>query len=108
MKSIIDKLQSAVLYFNNELLKGVIIDTPEVSDPIKDLSLTSLVERAHKEWVQAKCFFDEVNDPELIDHAIYAMEAAERKYIYLLKLAQKEQHIDESLIQRNSNEDELA
>lgn len=108
MKSIIDKLQSAVIYFNNELLKGVIIDAAEENDTTKDLSLTTLVDRAHKEWVQAKSLFDEINDPELIDHAIYAMEAAERKYIYLLKLARKEKYIDESLVHNSSNDDELA
>lgn len=108
MKGIIDKLQSALIYFNNEMLKGVIIDSPEESDNIKDLSLTALVDRAHKEWIQAKSLFDEINDPELIDHVIYAMEAAERKYIYLLKLAQREKYIDGSLVQGSSNEDELA
>lgn len=63
----------------------------------KELSLVQLVEKARQEWEQAKALFNEAADPELIDHAIYAVDAAERKYIYLLRQAQKERIIDEDL-----------
>lgn len=104
MKGIISKLQSALSYMNEELLRGAIIDAPAEQGSLKDLSITDLVYRAHKEWEQAKSFFNEVNDPELIDHAIYAMEAAERKYIYLLKLAKKEQLLAETLQENTAGE----
>ena len=32
-------------------------------------------------------FFNNVNDPDLVDYAIYDVEAARRKYQYLLKKA---------------------
>jgi hypothetical protein len=35
-------------------------------------------------------YLDSVTDPDLVDHAIYSMEAAEKKYIYLLKQAKKD------------------
>lgn len=108
MGNIMNKLHSAISYMNDELLKGVIIDERENTESQKDLSITTLVDRAHKEWVQAKNFFNEVNDPELIDHAIYAMVAAERKYIYLLKLAKKEQSIAEVTQEKTLNEYELG
>ncbi len=48
------------------------------------------VDRARDEWLAAKNYFEMVSDPDLVDHAIYLLEAAERKYMYLLKRAKKE------------------
>ena len=47
------------------------------------------ISEAHREWVDAQNFFENVIDTELVDHAIYKIEAAKTKYIYLLKLAKK-------------------
>lgn len=41
--------------------------------------------RARREWQKTKNYFDNVSDPELVDHAAYLMRAAESKYMYLLK-----------------------
>jgi hypothetical protein len=60
------------------------------SDPLKEEveeELYDTVERARREWLAARSFFDSVTDPDLIDHAIYAVDAAEKKYLYLLKKA---------------------
>ena len=46
--------------------------------------------KAKQEMYDAENFFDNVIDPELIDHAIYKMEAARSKYIYLLKQAKED------------------
>jgi hypothetical protein len=48
-----------------------------------------LVEQARREWQDAKLRFDQICDPDLIDYAIYAIEAAERRYIYLIKQARE-------------------
>lgn len=40
---------------------------------------------AHKEWKDKESFFESVTDPDLIDYAIYDMEASKLKYIYLFK-----------------------
>lgn len=45
------------------------------------------VEAARREWLGWKAYFNCVDDPELVDHAIYAVQAAERKYMYLLRQA---------------------
>lgn len=42
------------------------------------------VAKAKKEWEQAQNRFNEVNDPEAIDYAIYYIIAAERRYMYLI------------------------
>lgn len=65
--------------------------------PIGELNLVQLVEKARQEWEQAQTLFNEATEPELIDHAIHGMIAAERKYIYLLKKAQQERIVDETL-----------
>lgn len=49
--------------------------------------IQSVIE-AHEEWQDAERFFHSVaQDPDLIDHAIYKLEASRARYIYLLKLA---------------------
>lgn len=42
------------------------------------------IQDALKKWKDATRFFESVNDPELMDYAIYDMEAARRKYVFLL------------------------
>jgi len=57
--------------------------------------LLRAIEKAHKEWQDARKMFNQVHDPDLIDHAIYTVEAAEKKYAYLIKKAKNAgyQHI---------------
>ena len=43
------------------------------------------IREALKKWKDATRFFVCVNDPELMDYAIYDMEAARRKYMFLLR-----------------------
>ncbi|HHU63672.1 MAG TPA: YaaL family protein [Clostridiales bacterium] len=43
--------------------------------------------KAKKEWRAAEEYFDNVSDSDLVEYAIYSMEAAKRKYVYLLKQA---------------------
>ena len=43
------------------------------------------IREALKKWKDATRFFESVNDPELMDYAIYDMEAARRKYMFLLR-----------------------
>lgn len=64
-----------------------------LSGPEPDLGAVALpdiftqIEQAKLEWKQAANYFDNVSDPELVDYAILLREAAERKYMYLLKQA---------------------
>ncbi len=45
----------------------------------------TLVERAHQELLDARIRFNEIDDPDLVDHAVYALAAAENRYRYLLR-----------------------
>ncbi len=53
-------------------------------------SLQEAVIEARAEWLSARQYFECVSEPDLVDQAIYSMEAAERKYMYLLRLAKQE------------------
>lgn len=48
------------------------------------------VKRAYAELKAAENYFDNVEDPDLIDFAVYDLEAAKKKYAYMLKKARKE------------------
>jgi hypothetical protein len=56
-------------------------DQEKLPDLVEDL------EQAWLEWKQARLYFNNVIDPDLIDYAIFYMGATEKKYIYLLKKA---------------------
>ncbi len=43
------------------------------------------IQAALQEWKNAVTYFESVSDPELIDYAAYGIEAARRKYVFLLK-----------------------
>ena len=45
------------------------------------------VKRAYAEWQAAENYFDNVSDPDLVDFAIFDMQAARKKYAYMLKKA---------------------
>ncbi|MBT9167683.1 MAG: hypothetical protein DDT19_01023 [Syntrophomonadaceae bacterium] len=62
----------------------------EESMGTKEKDFFELVEEARLEWWAAATHFNHVTDYDLVDYAIYAMEAAERKYTFLLKKADKE------------------
>ncbi|GEM_PF-3301720 len=50
-----------------------------------DEKLLQELAQAREEWQSAHSYFNNATDPELVDHAVLLLEAAERKYMYLLK-----------------------
>ena len=57
-----------------------------------------LIEEAKKDWQEARAYFNTVTEPELVDHAIYALGAAEKRYVYLLKKAREERFFREKYL----------
>ncbi|WZL73413.1 YaaL family protein [Clostridiaceae bacterium 35-E11] len=47
------------------------------------------IRSAHEEWRNAEDFFQNVTEPDLVDYAIYRVEAARTRYTYLMKLARE-------------------
>jgi hypothetical protein len=56
-------------------------------DHIGDKQIIDSVIKAKNDWLAAQNYFDNVSDPDLVDYAIYEMEASRKKYMYLLKQA---------------------
>ena len=48
-----------------------------------------LLEKARQEWLAAIALFNNVYEKDLIDYAIYNLNAAERRYVFLLKEARE-------------------
>lgn len=55
----------------------------------QETDLPQEVEAARQEWLFAQMYYDNVSDPDLVDHAVFQMQAAEKKYTYLLKQARQ-------------------
>ena len=51
----------------------------------RDQVLHQLLKQAREQWYLAREYFEFVKDPELVDLAINNLEAAERRFNYLLK-----------------------
>lgn len=51
----------------------------------KIMCLEKDIEEAKRHWQYAHVYFNTVTEPELVDHAIHMMHAAEVRYGYMLK-----------------------
>ncbi|NLY29463.1 MAG: YaaL family protein [Firmicutes bacterium] len=69
------------MYDQFSLVEDQVVEESSADD------LGTLIEQARQEWLSAMAYFDNVEDPDLVDYAVYSVEAAERKYMYLLKKA---------------------
>ena len=52
--------------------------------------LADVAAQARRERLAAQNYFNAISDNDLIDYAIFLMQAAEKKYAYLLKRARRE------------------
>lgn len=63
----------------------------------EEQNLRVSLEQARQEWLAARVYFDSVTDPELVDHAIFVIQATEKKYEFMLRQARlmglKEAHV---------------
>jgi len=88
-------IKKGLEYLNEELwVKGFGVEEQNRICEEKKYTLVELVDLARRDWDHAKALFEEVNEPDMVDHAIYSIEAAERKYMYLLKRAKEEKVVD--------------
>jgi hypothetical protein len=71
-------------------------ESPWPESPWPDLP--QLIENARREWRQAYELFNEARDPEMVDHAIHVLTAAELRYSYFIRQAKKEHLVDQDCI----------
>lgn len=69
---------------NKVFLLKDIVNNQEENGKNKD-NLYINLKNAKKEWENAKNIFENVSDPDLVDYAIYNVDAKEKRYMYLLK-----------------------
>ncbi len=77
----------------NRLLNGLsdrLMGERDVVTEEEKMDLPALVEQARKDWLVALAFFENVSEKELVDQAIYNLNAAERRYVLLLSEAKQE------------------
>lgn len=51
------------------------------------------IKEAHSEWLAKEEYFNYAIDPDLVDFAVYDIEASRRKYSYLLKKIKQEKNM---------------
>lgn len=69
----------------------------EEDDCVGEPSLEDMLEAAHKEVQEAENLFSRVGDEEMIDCAILYLQAAEKRYNFLLKTVRKREKADKAM-----------
>lgn len=86
-----NEISSRIVGFARKILVEPFEDFSEVD--VNDEMMIKALQEAKESWQTARNYFEHATDPDLIDHAIYSIEAAERKYMYLLKQAKTKGYI---------------
>ncbi|MGI6702551.1 MAG: YaaL family protein [Clostridia bacterium] len=73
----------------SNMVGGIFHGAYEDPESQEDQELINCVKHAMEEWNQAEKFFESVSEPDLIDYAIYRIEASKKRYMYLLKKAKE-------------------
>ncbi len=94
-KKLSQRLQDWLFRAEEEEGPELVMETP-ASNPQpmpslrkEDRAYREQVQRALEDWKKATAYFESVSDPELVDYAVYDMEAAKKRYIYLLRNADR-------------------
>lgn len=95
MKERLIKLKNAIIGFFN-------IGHAGISDIEERQELLDMVQQAHKDWQIALNNYNHCSDPDFIDYSIYNIDAMEKKYVYLIKRARKENIVVELSIDDSS------
>lgn len=79
--------------FVNEISQRLLGEKHEIKTEESDEHDLAILEKARQEWLAAIALFNSVSEKDLIDHAIYNLNAAERRYVFLLKEARRKNEI---------------
>lgn len=72
-----------------KVLSDKLMDINKDEDAAEEQEIIMNLRKAFNEWKFKENYFQSVTDPDLIDMAIYEMEASKIKYIYFLKKARE-------------------
>ncbi|HHV39586.1 MAG TPA: DUF2508 family protein [Tepidimicrobium sp.] len=68
---------------------NILVESLRDRESQEEEKMLERVREAHKEWRDKESYFHSVTDEDLIDYAIYDLEASRIKYLYLLKKLKK-------------------
>ncbi|BCJ87444.1 DUF2508 family protein [Effusibacillus dendaii] len=71
----------------NRWLDRSVVEQLQISS--EEAQFFTELDLSHREWVLAQERLNYLVDPELIDHAIFVLEAAEKKYSFYLRKAKE-------------------
>ena len=72
---------------NRKKIINILLSTIKYTDEQKDIIMQ--LEEAKLEWESSKEYFQVVNDPKLVDYAIYKEDQSKSRYIYFLLEARR-------------------
>ncbi|NMB40452.1 MAG: YaaL family protein [Firmicutes bacterium] len=78
-----------IAYYLTEFSRKLLGEKSEVIPKETDFDYLTMIEKAKQEWLAALVLFNNVSEKDLIDHAIFNLNAAERRYVFLLKEAHR-------------------
>jgi hypothetical protein len=87
-----NNMQRSIASILNNIKDGFKLDIKDAGREEYDdetLDFLDEIKQAREEWIAAQNFFENATDPDLIDYAIYRIEATRRRYMYLIKQAKK-------------------
>jgi hypothetical protein len=90
VNDIIIKMKRALYNSKNFLINAISIGHVIEDKVDEKQEFFNQVRKAHKDWQIAIDNFNHYIDPDMIDYAVYDIDAAEKKFIYLIKKARKE------------------
>lgn len=64
------------------------------------MDLLQEIQETKQEWQNMQQVYNELQDPGLIEAVIYRLNAAERKYEYLLQLAKNRKVVNKEIVVR--------
>jgi hypothetical protein len=90
MDNVIIKIKKALHNLKNFLINIISIGQAVEDKVDEKQEFFDQVRKAHKDWQIAVENFNYYIDPDIIDYAVYDINAAEKKFVYLIKKARKE------------------
>ena len=73
----------------SRVVNGLIDSSRDKPEP-HQMTMPEIIEQARREWLDAQDYYNTVTDNDLIDHAAFRIQAAEKRYMYMKKKAREE------------------
>lgn len=82
-----DKMKKDYRAKGKKIIKyaNILAESIKGREQMEEEKILENLRKAHREWKDKERYFQYVTDDDLIDYAIYDLEATKRKYSYLLK-----------------------